>query len=51
LIWGDGSASTNTVAGIGIGSNQSLTAYGQIPAAEAGAVGTFNDTVVATVTF
>ena len=51
LIWGDGSASTNTVAGVGTGVNQSLTAYGQIPAAQAGAVGTFNDTVVATISF
>jgi len=50
-IWGDGTSSTNTEAGVGTGLNQTLTAYGQIPAAQAGAVGTFNDTVVATVSF
>ncbi len=50
-IWGDGTSSTSTLSGVGTGLNQSITAFGQIPSGQAGAVGTFTDSVVATITF
>jgi len=50
-IWGDGTGSTVTAAGTGNGSSQSYTAYGQIPAGQYLAPGSYNDTVVATVTW
>jgi len=50
VIWGN-TIGTNTVSGTGSGANQTLTVYGLVPAQTAPAAGTFNDTVVATVTY
>jgi len=48
INWGN-SLATNWVSGTGNGSSQSYTAYGQIPAGQYLAPGSYNDTVVATV--
>jgi spore coat protein U-like protein len=49
-VWGT-TIGTNTVSGTGSGGNQTLTVYGLVPAQTAPAAGTYNDTVVATVTY
>ena len=50
LNWGN-TVGTDTVAGRGTGSGQSLTVYGQIPAAQPGGIGTYTDTITATITY
>jgi spore coat protein U-like protein len=50
-IWGDGTNGTVTVNGTGNGVAQNYTAYGQVPAAEYAAAGSYSDTLTATVTF
>lgn len=46
--WGN---TTNTVAGTGTGFNQSLTVYGQMPAGQNVAPGSYTDTIIATLTY
>ena len=46
--WGNTSG-TDTVAGTGNGASQSLTIYGQIPASQASAPGSYSDTITVTV--
>jgi spore coat protein U-like protein len=48
--WGN-TVGTDTVAGIGSGALQSLSAYGQIPAGQFVRPGSYADTIVATVTY
>lgn len=50
-IWGDGAGSTATVSGAGTGSLQTLNVYGRIPAGQSVPVGSYSDTVTATITF
>jgi spore coat protein U-like protein len=50
LNWGS-TVGTDTLAGIGNGSPQSLTVYGQLSAAQFITPGSYNDTVTATVTY
>jgi spore coat protein U-like protein len=47
--WGNSAGSW--VTGIGIGTSQTLTVYGQIPANQHPAAGNYTDTVIATVTY
>lgn len=48
LNWGD-TTGTDTVAGTGDGSTQTLTVYGQLPAGQYVTPGSYSDTVTATV--
>jgi spore coat protein U-like protein len=48
--WGN-TVGTDTVAGTGSGSAQSLTVYGQIPAGQSAAPGSYTDTITATITY
>jgi len=48
--WGN-TVGTDTVAGIGTGAAQSLTVYGQIPAGQLAAPGSYTDTITATITY
>jgi spore coat protein U-like protein len=48
--WGN-TVGTDTVPGTGTGVTQSLTVYGQIPAGKPPALGTYTDTITATVTY
>ncbi len=48
--WGN-TVGTDTVAGTGNGASQSLTVYGQIPAAQFVQPGSYADTITATVTY
>lgn len=50
LNWGQ-TVGTDTVAGVGTGSAQSVTVYGQIPSQNAAFTNTYNDTVNITVTY
>jgi spore coat protein U-like protein len=50
LNWGN-TVGTDTVAGTGTGAVQSLTVYGQLPAAQNVRPGSYTDTVTATLTF
>jgi len=49
-VWGN-TVGTNTVAGVGTGTAQSLTVYGQIAAGLTPAPGSYTDTVGVTVTY
>lgn len=49
-VWGDGTGGTSTSTGTGSGSLQSLTVYGRIPASQNVPVGSYSDTVTATIT-
>ena len=49
-VWGVTSG-TDTVAGTGTGSAQTISVYGQIAAAQPAAAGSYADTITATVTF
>jgi spore coat protein U-like protein len=49
-IWGN-TIGTNTVVGKGIGSQQTVTVYGQIPAGQYKVPGSYSDTITATVTY
>ena len=48
--WGN-TVGTDTVAGTGNGSSQSLTVYGQIPAGQSLMGGSYSDSITATLTF
>jgi spore coat protein U-like protein len=48
--WGN-TVGTDTVAGTGTGSAQFLTVYGQIPAGQSAAPGSYTDTITATITY
>jgi spore coat protein U-like protein len=48
--WGQ-TVGTDTLAGTGTGSAQSITVYGQIPASEYVTPGSFSDTITATITY
>jgi spore coat protein U-like protein len=48
--WGN-TVGTDTVAGTGDGTAQNLTVYGQIPAGQSVALGSFTDTIIATITY
>jgi len=50
-VWGDGTSSSVTVPGAGSGALQSLTVYGRIPASQNVAIGSYSDTVTATINF
>ena len=49
-VWGN-TVGTDTVAGTGTGTAQTITVYGRIPAQTTPAPGTYTDTIVATVTY
>jgi spore coat protein U-like protein len=48
--WGN-STGTNTVAGTGTGSGQTLTVYGRVPAQTTPPPGTYSDSIIATLTY
>jgi len=48
--WGNTTGS-NTVAGTGSGSGQSITVYGRVPAQTTPAPGTYSDSIIATLTY
>ena len=48
--WGS-TIGTDTVSGTGNGSSQSITVYGQVPAAQYVTPGAYSDTITATVTY
>ena len=48
--WGN-TVGTDTMLGIGNNAIQNLTVYGQIPAAQSAAIGSYTDTIVATLTY
>ena len=48
--WGN-TVGTNTVAGTGAGTAQTLTVYGQIPAGQAARPGSYTDTITATINY
>ena len=50
LNWGN-TVGTDTLTGTGNGSSQSLTVYGQIPAAQFVTPGAYSDTITATLTY
>lgn len=50
VVWGN-TVGTNTVAGTGSGGNQTLTAYGRIPAGQTLPAGTYTDTVTVQVLY
>ena len=50
-VWGDASGATETVGDTGDGTQQSLTVYGRIPASQNVPVGSYSDSVTATVSF
>jgi len=50
VVWGP-TIGTNTVTGTGNGAAQPLTVYGQIPGSQYPIVGSYTDTVTATVTY
>lgn len=51
-LWGDGTGGTTTLTGTGTGTSQTLTLFGRVPGGQpAPAVGTYSDTVTATVEF
>ena len=49
--WGDGTAGTNMYTGAGVGSVQTVTVYGLVPAQTTPAPGNYSDTITATVAF
>lgn len=50
IVWGD-TVSTDTLAGTGSGSTQTLTVYGRVPAQTSPAPGTYSDTINVTITY
>jgi len=48
--WGQ-TVGTDTLAGTGTGAAQAITVYGQIPASEYVAAGSYSDTITATITY
>ncbi|MDN7971066.1 spore coat U domain-containing protein [Burkholderia multivorans] len=51
IAWGDGSAGTSTVTGVGTGNAQVVTVYGAVPAQTTPAPGNYSDTITATISF
>ena len=50
ILWGN-TLGTNTVSGVGNGTAQSITVYGQVPTQTTPAASTYTSTVTASVTF
>ncbi len=50
-VWGDGTATSSTVAGTGTGSAQSLTIYGRLPSLANVVPGSYTDTVTVTISY
>jgi len=50
-VWGDGTSSSSTVAGIGTGSPQTLSIYGRLPSLANAVPGAYTDTVTVTVSY
>ena len=50
-IWGDGTGSTQTVAGTGNGSAKPHTVYGRIPASQFVPAGSYSDRITVTVSY
>lgn len=50
LNWGN-TVGTDTVAGTGTGSSQSVTVYGRVPGGQSLPAGSYQDTIIATITF
>ena len=50
-VWGDGTATSSTTAGTGLGTNQSLTIYGRLPSLSGSAPGLYTDTVTVTISY
>jgi spore coat protein U-like protein len=50
-VWGDGTAGTEMVTGVGTGDRQVVSVYGQIPAQSSVAPGAYGDVITATVMF
>ncbi len=50
LNWGN-TVGTDTVAGTGSGTSQSVTVYGQLPAGQSATSGNYTDTIMTTVTY
>ena len=50
-VWGDGTNTSSTLPGVGIGSSQSVTLYGRLPSLTGAVPGTYTDTVTVTVTY
>lgn len=51
IIWGDGSGSTSTVSGNDDGTGTDHTVYGRIPSGQNPVIGSYSDSIVATVTY
>ncbi len=51
IIWGDGTGGTSNNANTGIGSVQSLTMYGRVPAEQSATVGAYVDTITVTLSY
>jgi len=49
-VWGN-TVDSDTVAGTGDGSNQSITVYGRVPSQDTPAAGTYSSTITATLVF
>jgi spore coat protein U-like protein len=49
--WGDGTNGTTMATGVGTGNQQVITVYGQVPAQSTPAPGSYQDTVMATISF
>jgi spore coat protein U-like protein len=49
VIWGDGTGGTQVYDGVGNGATLDVTVYGRIPASQSVGVGSYSDTVAATV--
>ncbi len=50
-ILGDGTSGSNTITGTGTGAAQSITIYGLIPAGQFVTVGSYSDTITATISY
>jgi spore coat protein U-like protein len=50
VVWGDGTGGSNTMSATANGST-TLNIFGQIPASQDAAVGTYTDSITATVNF
>lgn len=50
-VWGDGTGSTATVAGVGLGLNQAISVFGTIPATQTLSIDSYTDSVGITITY
>jgi spore coat protein U-like protein len=50
-VWGDGTAGSAVNSLTGTGGAQAIPVYGRIPSGQAPATGTYNDTILVTLTF